>query len=128
MVSDWRQRVFTTAGLGHSVPCGANADPDLDGVPNWREWLQGSTPKDATSTGRSAVRQEGTRWIFNYSRMEAMPAGHAVRGVASANLRDWTLPLSERVIARESGIETLEATFESTGHPRAFFSTAAERP
>lgn len=124
----WTLRSFTVTERADPAISGHDADPDADGMPNWREWLQGSDPKNAASTGQTPLQIEGAIYTFNYTRMEVMPTGHAVRGIASANLRDWTLPLTERVIARSDGVETIVVSFDSTGHPKAFFSIDAAQP
>jgi hypothetical protein len=127
-LEEWNSRSFTVAERPNPDIAGHDTDPDADGIPNWREWLLGSDPKDAASTGHAPPLLERGIYTFSYTRMEAMPTGHAVRGVASANLRDWSLPLTERVIARTDGIETIEASFDSSGQPKAFFSITTEQP
>lgn len=125
---EWKLRSFTVGERANPDVSGPDADPDNDGVPNWREWLHGSDPKNSAITGCTSLKHEGTVFTLQYTRMEAMPSGHAIRGVLSGDLADWSLPLDERVIARANGVETIEVRFDSTTRPKAFFRISSDHP
>jgi hypothetical protein len=82
----WRAREFTVAELANPAISGADADPDGDGMANWREWLRGSPPKDAAEPGHAKVRREGNWLALTYTRLETMSAGYSVRCEGSDNL------------------------------------------
>lgn len=99
-----------------------------DGLETWREWLRGSDPKNRASHGQSAMRREGNWLVMAYTRLENMPAGHAVRASASSDLSRWSVPLDERVVASANGVETIEARVDVAAMPRVFLRTADTRP
>lgn len=125
---DWKSDQFTSAELANPAVSGADADPDGDGLPNWREWLHASSPKDGSSTGLSEMIRDGNRVSFTYTRLASMPAGYSTRFVASADLSNWNLPFSEKVVETTNGIDLIEVRLDTTGTSAAFFSLLDARP
>jgi hypothetical protein len=124
----WQALVFPPAELADPAISGPAADADGDDLENWREWLRGSHPKDRASRGQGPLRREGNWLAMTYTRLENMPAGHAVRAAASADLATWNLPVEERVIGSTNGVETIEARVNATGLPMLFLRTTDTRP
>jgi hypothetical protein len=124
----WRSQKFSPAELADSFYSGAEADADGDGLATWREWLRGSDPKNRASHGQSAMRREGNWLVITYTRLENMPAGHAVRASASSDLSNWSVPIDERVLGAANGVETVEARVDVTGMPNVFLRTGDTRP
>lgn len=126
--ASWAQIHFPPGDLADPLASAPDADPDGDGLANWREWLRGSNPGDNADRGLSTPRREGPWWVLTYSRMETFAAGHGVRCEASADLAAWTLPLDERIIGTSNGIETIEARIDTKGRPKAFMRLTEFRP
>jgi subtilisin family serine protease len=127
-LESWGASVFSESDLADPLISGPGADPDADGIENWREWLHGSDPKDRASTGVSPVERDENWLIFTYSRMAVMPDGYSTDGLASTDLADWNLPLMERVIGSADGIDVIEARLNATGHPKAFITVRDVQP
>jgi hypothetical protein len=123
----WKNQKFSAAERANSSISGDDADYDGDGLETWREWLRGSDPKDRTSRGQSPARREGNWLVMSYTRLENMPAGHAVRARASSDLDDWSLPLDERVVGSANGVEIIETRVNVRGIPEAFMRIADTR-
>ena len=124
----WRNHVFSETDRADATISGPQADADGDGVENWREWLRGSHPKNRAEHGQGAMRLEGNRITMIYTRLENMPAGHSVRSSASFDLNDWLVPVDERVVASSDGVETIEASVDTTGRHSAFLRIGDTQP
>ena len=127
-LNDWKNQHFNAAQLANPAISGDAADTDGDGLENWREWLRGSNPQNRASRGQGEMRREGNWIVVTYSRLENLPAGHAVRASASTDLANWTVPLEERVIGSANGVETIEARADISGMPEVFFRIGDTRP
>jgi hypothetical protein len=123
----WQGLHFSTAQLADPSISGPDADADGDGLENWREWLRGSDPTDPSSRGQGEMRREGSWLVMTYTRLENMPAGHAVRASASSDLSNWSVPIDERVLGSANGVETIEARVDVTGLPNLFLRTGDTR-
>jgi hypothetical protein len=126
--ADWAARAFAVPELANPLISGSDADPDADGLVNWREWLHASNPKDDSSTGRSVMRREARWMVMTYTRLAVMPEGYDARCVASSDLRNWSIPIQERVLDSAGGIDTIEVRVDTTGRPALFLSVADTRP
>lgn len=124
----WRNLHFTAAELEDASISGPDADPDGNGLENWREWLRGSDPKNPNSRGQGEMRREGDWIVMTYTRLETMPPGHSVRASGSFDLDDWTPPLNERVLDSIDGVETIEARLNVSQAPKAFMRIGDTRP
>jgi hypothetical protein len=127
-LDDWKNQMFSAAELEDPSVSDAEADADGDGLETWREWLRGSDPQNRDSRGQSAMRREGNWLVITYTRLENMPAGHAVRASASSDLSNWSAPIEERVVGSANGVETIEARVDVTGMPNVFLRTGDTRP
>lgn len=127
-LDDWKNQMFSVEELSDPSISDPNADADGDGLENWREWLRGSDPKNRASHGQSPMRREGNWIVMTYTRLENMPAGHAVRASASSDLSNWSVPLDERVVGSANGVETIEARVDVTGMPNLFLRIGDTRP
>lgn len=124
----WSAREFSAAELADPGISGPDADPDGDGLANWREWLRGSKPKDGKDRGQGVLRREGRWMVLSYSRMEVLPEGASVRCQGSTDLSGWESPVDERVIGSSLGVETIEARVDVSQLHRAFLRIEDKLP
>jgi hypothetical protein len=108
--AQWRQLHFSTAQLQDPSISADDADPDGDGVENWKEYLMASNPMDRQSRGRDRPVLEGGFLSLIYTRLAAPEAGMGMECRASRDLGTWDAPdLQQRVLRSEDGVETVEA-------------------
>lgn len=122
-LNGWKGVRFSVAELADPSISGDHMDPDLDGIPNWQEYLHGSNPKDSRSKG---VLQKGLGGGFLqviYTRNTGAEAPYALTCEGSRNLVDWNAAdFEQRVLSVNNGIETIEARMSSNAsiNPNGF--------
>jgi hypothetical protein len=106
----WKKSHFTATQLANSAISGDNMDPDKDGVPTWMEYLHGSDPMDANSTGATPFVIEGGYLRTVYTRNLGAEGGASLTCQGGRNLETWNSPdLQERILFTVDGIQTVEA-------------------
>ncbi|QTN31076.1 S8 family serine peptidase [Akkermansiaceae bacterium] len=115
-MAGWKSVHFTAGDLNDTTVSGDLVDADLDGVPNWQEYLHGSNPKDARSRGVVQLGLDGGFLQMIYTRNTGISLPHLIACNGSRDLADWNAAdLEERILSTEDGIETVEARIPSTG-------------
>jgi hypothetical protein len=120
-LATWKGSHFTPAQLADSTISGDNLDPDLDGVLTWMEYLHGSDPMDAGSTGASPSTVENGFLRCVYTRNLGAAGGASLTCEAGRILTDWNAPdLQQRVLFTVDGIQTIEARLPMAVHSTGF--------
>lgn len=127
-VSSWKQTAFSASELLDPSTSGDDADPDRDGLPNWREYLHGSDPKAATSNGILQTRLEPKYLSILFTRVSGSATGFSLQSQGTRSLSDWDTPdFQERVLYTDRGIETVEARLPTTGQGKGFIRMKYDR-
>jgi uncharacterized repeat protein (TIGR02543 family) len=106
----WKNSHFSEIELTNPAISSDDADPDSDGLPNWKEYLHASDPKNSSSLG--VIQTEVKRGFFNviYTRLSGPSDDFSVGSEGSRNMKQWDAPdFQERVLQKLDGIETIEA-------------------
>ena len=118
-IENWTALHFAALAADVSVS-GEAVDADQDGQSNWHEYLHGSDPLDANSTGRESVSVTADFVSMIFLRNSGAQGGAIVpRG--SIDLSDWTAyPVQERILSTNNGVDTVEIRLPREGKARAF--------
>lgn len=128
-LATWKGQKFTAGELADPAVSGDDADPDNDGVTNWREYLHGSHPKQAGSKGVSPVTLENGFMRVVYTRNLGAEGGATLVCEAARSLAAWNAPdLRERILSTVDGIESVEALLPLTGHETGFLRFRYDPP
>ena len=120
-LATWKSGKFSAAELADPLISGNGADPDQDGVTNWREYLHGSHPMQAGSRGASTATLENAHLRVVYTRNLGAEGGFSLACEAGRSLAAWNAPdLKERILSTVDGIETVEALLPVNGHGEGF--------
>lgn len=105
----WEERFF-----GRPAAADPAADPDVDGMGNWQEYLAGTHPLDAASALRLRLERvvAGTVYLW----LDSVP-GKAYQFEQSVDLRNWE-PAGTPVQATGNG---LELALPAPSHASAFY-------
>ena len=118
-LENWKESHFSGV-VPDPSSVGDNIDSDGDGRSNWIEYLHGSDPIDAKSTGviSSSLTDDHLTVIF---LRNSGSQGATIVPQGSIDVSDWNShPVQERVLSVEEGIETVEARLPREGKGRAF--------
>jgi uncharacterized repeat protein (TIGR02543 family) len=127
-IASWKQTVFSPSEQLDPQYSGDDADPDLDGVPNWQEYLNGSDPNSASSNGILQTRLEPGYLSIIFTRVSGPDIGLSLQSQGTRTLDSWeTVDFQERVLYTTGGVETVEARLPTAGHNKGFIRMKYER-
>ncbi len=127
----WKSAHFTTEEQANPAVSGDLIDADGDGIPNWREYLHGSNPKDARSKGLLQQGIDGGFLQIIYTRNAGIEAPYAIICEGTRDMVDWEpVDFEQRILSTTNGIETVEARMpaDPATNPKGFMRIRYVKP
>jgi len=109
----WRATRFSLAEVANEAISGPRAIFGQDGLTNQIKYALGLEPKTNIVTGQPTLADNGTDWVFTYTRPTAAPpevSRYAVE--VSSTLNSWSENgLSHELVSSVGGVDTWRARF-----------------
>ncbi len=124
---EWVERSFSTAQREDAAVAGVNADPDHDGLSNLMEYALGREPLVAEAMAATTTSNDGTDWIFTYTRpADRTDVTYAVE--VSTDLATWTTSGVTHARTVAGATETWQGRVAMAGRPQVFFRLKVSQP
>ncbi|MFC7335858.1 S8 family serine peptidase [Haloferula chungangensis] len=128
-MDSWKSLHFDEAELPDLLVSGDDADPDNDGLANWKEYLHGSDPQSAQSRGIIRQGMGGGYYSIIYTRNAGLSGEYSIVCEATrGSFSEWTAPdFEERILSSVNGVETVEAQLPVLPNSKGFLRFRYEK-
>lgn len=123
----WSLARFSAQQMLDPAVGGPSADPDGDGLSNLTEYALGREPKVAEAAPAPVASNDGTDWIFTYTRpADRTDVTYAVE--VSTDLATWTTSGVTHARTVAGATETWQGRVAMAGRPQVFFRLKVSQP